>query len=52
MLNADERALITLYYMNEKPVAEVASILGLTVNNVKIKLLRTRKKLYLIMNDL
>ena len=52
MLSADERALITLYYMNEKPVAEVASILGLTVSNVKIKLLRTRKKLYLIMNDL
>ena len=52
MLNADERALITLYYMNEKPVAEVASILGLTTSNVKIKLLRTRKKLYLIMNDL
>ena len=52
MLNADERALITLYYMNEKPVAEVASILGLTVSNVKIKLLRARKKLYLIMNDL
>ena len=52
MLSADERALITLYYMNEKPVAEVASILGLTISNVKIKLLRTRKKLYLIMNDL
>ncbi len=52
MLSADERALITLYYMNEKPVAEVASILGLTVSNVKIKLLRTRKKLYIIMNDL
>ena len=52
MLSADERALITLYYMNEKPVAEVASILGLTVSNVKIKLLRTRKKLYLILNDL
>ena len=52
MLSADERALITLYYMNERPVAEVASILGLTVSNVKIKLLRTRKKLYIIMNDL
>ena len=37
---------------NDKPVAEVASILGLTTSNVKIKLLRTRKKLYLIMNDL
>lgn len=52
MLNADERALITLYYMNEKPVAEVASVLGLTASNVKIKLHRIRKKLYLILNDL
>lgn len=49
-LNADERALITLYYMNEKPVASVAEILGLTISNVKIKLLRTRKKLYLLLN--
>ena len=48
-LNAEERALITLYYMNDRPVAEVAEILGLTVNNVKIKLHRTRKKLYLLM---
>ena len=52
MLRADERALITLYYMNEKPVAEVASVLGLTASNVKIKLHRIRKKLYLILNDL
>ena len=52
MLCADERALITLYYINEKPIAEVASVLGLTASNVKIKLHRTRKKLYLIMNDL
>ena len=52
MLSADERALITLYYMNEKPVAEVASVLGLTASNVKIKLHRIRKKLYLILNDL
>ena len=48
-LNTEERALITLYYMNDRPVAEVAEILGLTVNNVKIKLHRTRKKLYLLM---
>lgn len=52
MLRADERALITLYYINEKPIAEVASVLGLTASNVKIKLHRIRKKLYLILNDL
>ena len=51
-LNAEEQALITLYYMNERPTEEVATIMGMTQSNVKIKLYRTRKKLYLILNDL
>ena len=50
-LNAEERALITLYYMNEIPIAEVATIMRLTESNVKIRLYRTRKKLYLLLND-
>ena len=50
-LNAEERALITLYYMNERPIEEVATIMGLTQSNVKTKLYRTRKKLYLLLND-
>ena len=48
-LDAEERALITLYYMNERPIEEVATIMGLTQSNVKTKLYRTRKKLYLLM---
>ena len=32
-LEADERALITLYYLEEKPLAEVAFILGMTEGN-------------------
>lgn len=51
-LNAEEQALITLYYMNERPTEEVATIMGMTQSNVKIKLYRTRKKLYLILNNL
>lgn len=51
-LNAEEQALITLYYMNERPIEEVATIMGMTQSNVKIKLYRTRKKLYLILNNL
>ena len=50
-LDAEERALITLYYMNERPIEEVATIMGLTQSNVKTKLYRTRKKLYLLLND-
>lgn len=48
-LNADERALLTLYYMEEKPLAEIAFILGMTESNTKVKLHRIRKKLYVIM---
>ena len=37
-----DRALIALYYEEERPVAEVAEITGLSVANVKVKLHRTR----------
>ena len=47
-LEADERALITLYYLEEKPLAEVAFILGMTDGNAKVKLHRIRKKLYVL----
>ena len=50
-LNADERALLTLYYMEEKPLAEVAFILGMTESNTKVKLHRIRKKLYIIIKQ-
>ena len=50
-LNADERALLTLYYMEEKPLAEIAFILGMTESNTKVKLHRIRKKLYVIMKQ-
>ena len=50
-LEADERALITLYYMEEKSLAEVAFIVGLTEANVKVKLHRIRKKLYIFIKN-
>ena len=50
-LNAEERAIITLYYMDERPIAEVATIMSMTESNIKIKLYRTRKRLYLLLND-
>ena len=44
-LDADERAVITLFYMEDKPVSEIALILGMTESNTKVKLHRIRKKL-------
>jgi RNA polymerase sigma-70 factor (ECF subfamily) len=44
-LSAGERALITLYYMNESTVKEITHITGNTESNVKIKLFRIRNKL-------
>jgi len=48
-LSPDERALVLLFYMQEKPVDEVAVITRLTTSNVKTKLHRIRKKLFVLM---
>lgn len=50
-LEADERALITLFYYEERSVNECAAILGLQENNVKVRLHRIRKKLYLLVME-
>lgn len=46
-LPPDERAIILLFYMKEKTIDEVATITGLTASNIKVKLHRIRKKLFL-----
>ena len=50
-LEADERALITLYYIEEKSLAEIAFILGMKESNAKVKLHRIRKKLYILIKN-
>jgi RNA polymerase sigma-70 factor (ECF subfamily) len=52
LLSYDERALLSMFYNNDKSVEEIASIAGISVSNVKVKLYRTRKKLYLKLNNL
>jgi RNA polymerase sigma factor (sigma-70 family) len=44
-LPEDERAMITLFYINESTVEDIHIITGLSKSNVKIKLFRARKKL-------
>ena len=45
-LDPDERAILNLYYFEDLPVEEIATIMGLSSSNVKVKLFRSRKKLY------
>jgi len=50
-LDADERALIHLFYYENKSISEAALILGLTESNAKVKLHRIRKKLYILIKE-
>ncbi|CAN5372255.1 RNA polymerase sigma factor [soil metagenome] len=45
-LSQDDNLLLTMYYMEEMSMAEVAEITGLEENNVKVKIHRARKKLH------
>ncbi|AIM59398.1 RNA polymerase [Cellulophaga lytica] len=45
LLSADERALLTLFYFDEMSLKEIAKITATSVNNLKVKLFRSRKKL-------
>ena len=51
MLDAEERALVTLYHLEERSIDETAQITCLKESNVKVKLHRTRKKLYLLIKE-
>lgn len=48
-LPPDERALVSLFYEEERSIGEIAGILGQTESNVKVRLHRLRKKLYVLM---
>ena len=51
-LPPDERAIILLFYMKEKTIDEVATITGLTASNIKVKLHRIRKKLFVVLKGM
>lgn len=46
-----ERIIITLYYYEELPIIEIAEIVGISKQNVKVKLYRSRQKLYADLKD-
>lgn len=50
MLSSEEKALITLFYYEDKSIEEISEIARLSTSNVKVKLYRARKKLYVILS--
>jgi len=44
--------IVTLFYFHEKDLDEISEIVGMTHNNVKVKLHRIRKKLLIKMNEI
>ena len=48
LLMPEERALVRLYHLEEHSISETAQITGLKESSVKVKLHRTRKKLYIL----
>ena len=51
LLPSEDSFLLTLYYFEEQSLDEIANIVCLTANNVKVKLFRSRKKLASILKD-
>ncbi len=49
LLKEEEGFLVTLYYLEEQTLEEIATITGLSKNTIKVKIFRSRKKLYEIM---
>lgn len=49
-LNMEDSLLLTLYYLNENSIDEIAEITGFVRENVKMKLHRARNRLYNVMN--
>jgi RNA polymerase sigma factor (sigma-70 family) len=51
-LPEDDYTLLVLYYYEDQNIEDICQITGLSESNAKVKLFRSRKKLYSIMNDL
>lgn len=50
-LGAEDRALVTLFYYEERSVAECADITSQSQSNIKVRLHRIRKRLYILIQD-
>lgn len=51
-LPEEDATVVTLFYLHEQSVEEIVTITGLTASNVKVKLHRSRKRMYDILQNL
>ncbi len=51
-LAPDDRIVLTLYYLEEQPLSEIALITGISKENIKMRLHRARRKMYGVLNNL
>jgi len=51
LLPNDDSFLLTLYYFEDHSLEEISKIVGITANNVKVKIFRSRKKLATILKQ-
>jgi len=51
-LGPEDKLLLTLYYLCENTIDEVVEMTGIKADNVKMKLHRARKKMYIILEKL
>jgi len=51
LLPSNDSAILTLFYFEELSLEEIAKVVGLNANNVKVKLFRSRKKLTKILKE-
>ncbi len=49
-LEMEDRLLLTLYYLDENSIAEVAEIVSISADNIKMKIHRARKKMFFVLN--
>ena len=45
LLNSDDAEIITLFYKGEQTLEEIAQVLGIEANAVKVRLHRARRRL-------
>jgi RNA polymerase sigma factor (sigma-70 family) len=51
-LAGEDCFLLTLFYLEESPIADISQITGISEGNVKVKLFRARKKLHAVLSQL
>ncbi len=51
LLNDEERWILTLFYLEEQSMKEIALIMGISETNSKVKIFRSRKKLVTLLQS-